>query len=169
LSFLTTVFLLWVLPVSGDYDISFGFGNIFHENNSAFTQSPGVGENKNFPHYSIKAIYSGKKIYGEEEVLYTNTTGRTLKYIFFVLPASAVTPGAEIKIYSVSVNDQPVEWEAKNTYLVVYLPFYLSPLEKCRVSISFDTIVPESPTGWGSGTEPQCLPAGIPPSPLIGM
>ncbi|NLO89960.1 MAG: M1 family metallopeptidase [Clostridia bacterium] len=163
---LTTVFLLWVLPVSGDYDISFGFGNIFHENNSAFTQSPGVGENKNFPHYSIKAIYSGKKIYGEEEVLYTNTTGRTLKYIFFVLPASAVTPGAEIKIYSVSVNDQPAEWEAKNTYLVVYLPFYLSPLEKCRVSISFDTIVPESPHRLGKWNGTSMLTCWYPAVPI---
>jgi len=163
---LTAVFLLWVLPVSGDYERSFGFGNFSAENNSAFTQSPAAVENKNFPRYSIKAIYSGEKIYGEEEVLYTNTTGRTLKYIFFMLPASAAAPGGEIKIYSASVNDYPVEWEAKDTYLVVYLPFYLDPLEKCRVSISFDTIVPEGPHRLGKWNETSMLTCWYPAVPI---
>ncbi|HBT20238.1 MAG TPA: hypothetical protein DEA47_02540 [Peptococcaceae bacterium] len=154
---ITSFILLWILPVMGDFERDPGI-----ESPMAFMAL----ESENFPHYSIEAIYSQGKIYGEEEIVYTNITGQTLKHLFFMLPASAAAPGGEIKVYSVFVNDYPVEWEAKNTYLVVYLPLELNPYEKCRVSISFDTMVPQGPYRLGRWNGTSMLTCWYPAVPI---
>lgn len=102
-----------------------------------------------FPHYEIEAIYAEGKIYGHQKVTLVNLRNRSVRDVLFVLPAPSINPQSETKIYTVTIDGVPVEFQVGETHLRVVLPHSLEPMEQCSLEISFDTLVPQGPSRLG--------------------
>ncbi|KKM10522.1 hypothetical protein SY88_12575 [Clostridiales bacterium PH28_bin88] len=106
----------------------------------------------NFPTYDIDAKYDVEAgtIHGEMAITYRNPEEKPLGHFQLNLVANTLSgkQGA-IKVSQVKVNGQPVEPEASLSSVRVPFATSLGKGEKVRVSLKFETIVPDGP--WRLG------------------
>ncbi|NLK00308.1 MAG: M1 family metallopeptidase [Clostridia bacterium] len=142
--------------------------SIFHKDHFLSLTSPYMGAPQKdlLPRYWIEAVYTGGKIYGNEIIDFTNDRNQGMRDIFLALPAAAVNRESKMKIHNVLVNGLPAVYEAKETYLMIDLPFVLEPFDSCRVEISFDTTVPEGAERLGRSGKISILTCWYPVIPL---
>ncbi len=91
--------------------------------------------------FALDLDYRAHRVTAEQRVIVPNTFGESVNEIVFNVPA-AHAPGL-FSLYSIQLNDRPLDYTLDHTTLTVKLPTPLLPRETLTLTLKFTVRVPE--------------------------